>query len=492
MIPYPLSQMVWLPTIASPLALAAKRKSHYVAIATSLYVFAISLLVSLRVYKLGAVTEEIAWGERLGPYVLVADSLSTPIAVTIALLCFAVVVYSVKYMHGENLNAYYALYLLFETGMLGSVLAYNLALFFLFFELMLVPSWVLVGVWGTGDRVRIAYRYFMYTELGAIITLIGIAATYALTGTLDMRSLPKLVPSAMATTLLALTSVGLLVKMAVVPLHAWLPDTHAEAPTPISALLSPAMIGIGGYAIARLLYYVYPQAAGDSTAMLALAILALLTMAYGGLMALTQRDIKRLLAYSSISQMGYMLFGVASLSPLGLLGMVVLYISHGLSKAALFMVSGILHHTLGTRDIGEMRGLAPRMPYTAVVTLSAFLGLAGVPPFLGFWGEFLVFAGSVETALRGGIDTVRLAITILAIVLSVLTAAYGLWTIRRVFYGETAGAALKAKGDEWSLLAPAFALVALSVILGIYPSFITSFSSGLAEVVRCVTGLYGR
>ncbi|OYT29001.1 MAG: formate hydrogenlyase, partial [Thermofilum sp. ex4484_79] len=185
-------------------------------------------------------------------------------------------------------------------------------------------------------------------------------------------------------------------------------------------------------------------------------------------------DLKRLLAYSSISQMGYMLFGVASVSVVGVIGAVLLYVSHGLAKAVLFMISGVFMHELKTRRISELRGLAGLMPVTAVVTLIGFLSLAGVPPLLGFWSEIFIFAGSIYVAISGGIDVFRLIITSTAVVMSVLTAGYGLWTIKRVFYGEPSDKIREVAREPYGMLLPAVILTALTVILGIYPTMLVS------------------
>jgi NADH-quinone oxidoreductase subunit M len=288
---------------------------------------------------------------------------------------------------------------------------------------------------------------------------------------------------AVLTAILIAMLLGLLVKMAVFPLHTWLPDAHAEAPTPISALLSPAMIGIGGYAAIRIAYTAFPMVMSSWLFVTALAALAVVTMIYGGVMALAQDDIKRLLAYSSISQMGYLLFGVASLSVLGLTGAVLFYISHGLCKAVLFMMSGVLMHAFHTRSISRFGGLGPRMPFTATASLIAFLGLAGTPPMIGFWGEVFIFAGSMHTAFThlASVDMARALVTAVAIVGSALTAGYGLWTIRRVFFGQPNEETRRAKEGPAVMVAPIMILAALAVVLGVYPTVMAEPSSMLAS-----------
>jgi NADH-quinone oxidoreductase subunit M len=203
-------------------------------------------------------------------------------------------------------------------------------------------------------------------------------------------------------------------------------------------------------------------------------------MAYGGMMAFAQEDIKRLLAYSSISQMGYMLFGIASSSVIGVSGAFLIYVSHGLSKAALFMISGVFMHDLKTRKISEIRGLASKMPLTAICALVSFLGLAGVPPLIGFWGEIFVFAGAFYTSFNP-LDTAKLVTVVVGVVLSVLTAGYGLWTIRRIFYGELPDKYSDAHDPEWKMLYPILLMVILAIVIGIYPAPITEFVSNIVK-----------
>jgi len=487
-----LLQSIMAPILASAVTLVVGRsmreKTGWVAFLASLYSTLLLSTAFLKVYSGEVMVERYTSSHLIGAFTLVADGLNASIALTIAILSTVIAVYSIGYMKGEsNLGAYFTLYLLYEAGMIGTVLSSNLAFFFLFFELMLLPSWALVAVWGTGDRVKVAFKYFIFTEAGALSILAGIAATRALSGTFDMFKVAAGVGALDPGLLSAIVSaflIGFFVKMAIFPLHTWLPDAHAEAPTPISALLSPAMIGIGGYGAMRVLYTCFPMVLHLKVFMMTLGVLALITMAYGGFMAYAQSDLKRLLAYSSISQMGYMLFGIASASPIGVLGAILLYVSHGLCKASLFMISGIFMHEFKTRDINMLRGLAARMPYTATAALISFLGLAGAPPILGFWSELYIFLGSVYTASSGlALDVTRLSITGLAVVLSILTAGYGLWTVKRIFYGEENELAKTAHEASVMLLAPAFLLAVFAVVLGVYPGVVMKAFSLLARSV---------
>jgi NADH-quinone oxidoreductase subunit M len=273
------------------------------------------------------------------------------------------------------------------------------------------------------------------------------------------------------------------VKMAAFGVHIWLPHAHAEAPTPISALLSPAMIGIGGYAIVRILMTVSPELIGAIS--FQLSLWALITMVYGGFMALVQDDIKRLMAYSSISQMGYILLGVASVQVQGVSGAMFHYLSHGMGKGILFMVAGIIiTQAHGTRSISKLGGLAKRMPITATAALIGFLTILGVPPTSGFISEFLIFFGSVKSAMEPLILQ-RLIVSIGAVVSTVITAGYTLWTMRRVFFGGLPAEMREVNEPPFTMTAPLVVLAATAVLLGIFPDIVTSgMLSQISSMIR--------
>lgn len=493
-----LLQAVFVPIVFSAVALAAGRTlgkhGGWLAFAVLAYSTALLAFVAFQLPAWGGSLEaSYSWGPFIGEFTLVADGLSTPFALVIAMLSALIAVYSISYMaHEHHLDSYFALYLLYAGGMLGTVLTTNLASFFIFFELMLLPSWALIGVWGTGQREKIAFKYFMFTEAGALALLAGIVTTRFISGTFNIFEVAAGMVGVNFTTAVAIVSamlIGLFVKMAIFPLHTWLPDAHAEAPTPISALLSPAMVGIGGYAAIRIVYTGFPMVLESWQFITSLAVLAVVTMIYGGYMALAQDDIKRLLAYSSISQMGYLLFGVVSLSTLGLTGAILLYVSHGLGKAVLFMVAGIFIHSFKTRSIKSLGGLGGRMPYSATAALVGFLTLMGAPPLVGFWGEFLTFSGSIYTGFFGlaHIDLMRVGVTGVAVLFSVLTAGYGLWTVRRVFFGQTPPQLLDAREGPGLMVAPIIVLMVLTVLLGLYPTFITTIAaSSISPLVPSV------
>jgi len=424
----------------------------------------------------GGVQEFYDW-RPIGLFGLNADGLSVPILFTIALLCTLMSIYSIPYMHHiigddkKQFGLYYALLLLYSVGMMGAVLATNLIEFYLFFELMLIPSYFLIAKWGYGDRDRISFMYFMWTHIGALTFLAGILSIGYLSGTFDLQKIVMAnLPVNLRTWIVVLMVVGLLVKMAAFGLHIWLPHAHAEAPTPISALLSPAMIGIGGYAIVRIVMTVLPGAFFEIS--IALSIWAVVTMFYGGAMALVQDDIKRLLAYSSISQMGYILLGISSFQILGVSGSMFQYVTHGLGKGILFMMAGaIIMQAHGLRSIGKMGGLAYKMPITATAALIGFLTIMGIPPTTGFISEFLIFAGSFKEAFT--LDSMlRIALSFLGVVSTAITAGYSLWAVKRIFFGKLPEELSNVTEAPWVVTGPLLVLAVVSLILGVYPDLV--------------------
>jgi len=459
-------------------------KAGWLAFVALAYSTTLTLLAGAQ----GGVSEYYYW-KPIGLFGFNADGLSIPILFTISLLCTLLSIYSSVYMRHtiedkKQFGMFYALYLLYSVGMMGAVLATDLIEFYLFFELMLIPSYFLIAKWGSGDRDRISFMYFMWTHIGALAFLAGILSIGYLTGTFDLGSIMTgAIPENLRLWIVVLMVTGLLVKMAAFGLHIWLPHAHAEAPTPISALLSPAMIGIGGYAIVRIVMSILPTAFLEVST--ALMVWAVVTMFYGGAMALVQDDIKRLLAYSSISQMGYILLGISSVQVLGVSGAMFQYVTHGLGKGILFMVAGaIMLQADGLRSIRRMGGLAAKMPLTATAALLGFFTIMGLPPTTGFVSEFLIFAGSFHEAFTLG-STFRLALAFLGVVSTALTAGYSLWAIKRIFFGQLPSELSNVKEAPLTITGPILVLAAISIMIGIFPDIIERL---LLPVVKMILG----
>src|SRR5215217_8143762 len=471
--------------------------------------------------------EQYAWGQ-FGNFGLRLDGLSLPFALIIYILCTVIALYSRPYMvhkvkedlpehgnggggaagvggvghdssndpsvHGsralpsENIESssqatvldtqqyvnsqvalYFALYLTFSMGMLGTVLATNLIQFYVFFELMLVPSFFLIAFYGYGARRRIALMFFFWTHVGAVVLLLALLSMGFFAGGFDfdtIRANASQIPVQWMSIIVFALVVGLGVKLAALLLHIWLPYAHAEAPTPVSALLSPAMIGIGAYGLLRLWLELLTGSYAEYS--LYINLWGLATIIYGGAMALMQDDIKKVLAYSSISQMGYILFGLGSESVLGITGATMMYVTHGLGKAILFMMAGSIILQTGTRSMSKLGGLAGKMPYTAVIAMIGALTIIVIPPTSGFMAEWILFNGVLQTAVAQ-MDPLRTTMFALGILTTVLSSAYILWMYKRIFFGKIPEQLTHVKDSNRYITATMAVLAALTLIIGVYP-----------------------
>lgn len=373
-----------------------------------------------------------------------------------------------KYLNSQ-MGLYFALYLAFSMGMFGTVLATNLIQFYVFFELMLVPSFFLIAFYGYGARRRIALMFFFWTHVGAVVLLLALLSMGFFAGGFDfdtIRANASQIPVQWMSIIVFALVVGLGVKLAAFILHIWLPYAHAEAPTPVSALLSPAMIGIGAYGLLRLWLELLTGSYAEYS--LYINLWGLATMIYGGAMALMQDDIKRVLAYSSISQMGYILFGLGSESVLGITGATMMYISHGLGKAILFMMAGSIILQTGTRSMSKLGGLAGKMPYTAVITMIGALTIIGIPPTSGFMAEWILFNGVLQTGVNHW-DSLRVAAFGIGILATVLSSAYILWMYKRVFFGKISEEHIHVRDSSKYITVTMAVLAAITLIIGVIP-----------------------
>ncbi|HET7389817.1 MAG TPA: NADH-quinone oxidoreductase subunit M [Nitrososphaeraceae archaeon] len=369
-----------------------------------------------------------------------------------------------------QMGLYFALYMTFSMGMLGTVLATNLIEFFVFFELMLVPSFFLIAFYGYGARMRIALMFFFWTHVGAVVLLLGLLAMGFFAGSFDfnvVKANAAKIPAQWLSIIVFALVVGLGVKLAAFLLHIWLPYAHAEAPTPVSALLSPAMIGIGAYGLLRLWLDLLTGSYAQYS--LYINMWGLATMIYGGAMALMQDDIKRVLAYSSISQMGYILFGLGSASELGITGGTLMYVTHGLGKAILFMMAGSIILQTGTRSMSKLGGLGGKMPYTAVIAMIGGLTIIGIPPTSGFMAEWILFNGVLQTGIHDA-NSFRVALFGIGILTTVLSSAYILWMYKRIFFGKIPEELVHVKDSNRYVTVTMATLAAITLIIGVYPN----------------------
>ncbi|MEA2641667.1 MAG: NADH-quinone oxidoreductase subunit [Chloroflexota bacterium] len=403
----------------------------------------------------------VPWIPQLGiGYVVGLDGLSLPMFVLNALLVFLAVL--ISWNTTLRPREYFALVLALETAVAGVFSALDFILFFLFWELELAPMFLLIGIWGGARREYAAMKFILYTVAGSAFMLLGIFILYLASPahTFDMLQLgsQRLAP-AVQSLIWILLFIGFAVKVPIFPLHTWLPDAHTEAPTAISVLLAGVLLKMGAYGILRANFTLLPDATHQFA--LLLGILAVINIVYGALVAMVQGDLKRVIANSSISHMGYVLLGASSLTAIGIQGAVFQMFTHGTITGLLFIMVGLIYDRTHTRAIADLGGLAARMPKIAAIFIVAALASLGLPGLSGFVSEFLVFLGSFPV---WGVQTILGVFTI------VLTAGYMLWVVERVLFGP--------ERPEWAHLGDAtgremFAvgvLVAVIVLIGVFPA----------------------
>ncbi len=419
-------------------------------------------------------------------YHLGVDGLSLPLVVLTAFLGFLAVLISWKI--DLRVREYFAWLLLLETSILGVFLSLDLLLFFIMWEIEVIPMYFLINIWGAGRKEYSAIKYAVYTLFGSAFMLAGILSLYFTTGSLSMIDIGQrglgLVQSIMpASAIFFLLLIGFAVKLPVFPFHTWLPDAHTDAPTAVSVMLAGALIKMGGYGMIRLCVTMFPPVAQQYAVIL--VILAVIGVLYGAAVTMRQTDFKRLIAYSSISHMGYVLLGIFALGKVSLVGAALQMFSHGLVTGLLFAMVGLVMHNAHERDLRKLGGLARQVPVITVVFSIAGLASLGLPSTSGFAAEFLVFVGSFSSSLVSGIQVY----TILGVLGVVLTAGYILWMLQRVFYGpplEQYDGTADADVLERVYM---FAFVAVIMLVGIYPAILTDvIKLGISPIMGLLGG----
>jgi NADH-quinone oxidoreductase subunit M len=364
-------------------------------------------------------------------------------------------------------KAFYAWLLVLEAGCLGVFLALDLFLFFVFFEIVLVPMYFLIGQWGYGNRTYAALKFFLYTMLGSAFMLVALISTAVLHQravggplTFDLATIATQpgIATNTARWLFLGFAIAFAVKVPLFPVHTWLPDAHTEAPTAGSVILAGVMLKLGTYGLIRYGLYLFPEATVFfAPAMVTLGVIGIV---YGAIVATMQKDLKRLVAYSSVAHLGFIVLGTFALTQQGIEGGVLQMVNHGLSTGALFLLVGFIYDRRHTREIAKLKGLQKAAPVMAGVFTVVMLSSIGLPGLNGFVGEFLILAGSFLT---------RRWWTVVAATGVILAAVYLLWAYQRVFHGEPDEENASFAEMKWSeglVMAP---LIALIVFLGVYP-----------------------
>ena len=372
---------------------------------------------------------------------------------------------------------FFAVLLVLQVAMMGVFVSLDFILFYVFWEMMLIPMYLLIGVWGHERRVYATVKFFLYTFAGSVLMLVAILAIRSNTGTFNIEAIPPEMADA-SIVLQRWVFVAFLfafaIKVPMFPFHTWLPDAHVEAPTGGSMLLAGVLLKMGAYGFLRFMLPMTPDAVVESRGLL--IGLSLVAIIYGALVSLVQTDLKKLIAYSSVSHMGFVTLGIFSNTQTGMDGALILMFSHGFVSAALFFAVGVLYERAHTRRIADLGGIAGRMPVYAVALAFFSLASLGLPLLSGFVGEFLILVGAFE---------VSIAIGALAAIGVILAAAYMLWMYQRVALGHLRNRALEGLPDVNRVEAAAFgALAVLVVWVGVYPiTFVSMLSPTTAQLV---------
>jgi NADH-quinone oxidoreductase subunit M len=431
------------------------------------------------------------------------DGISLPLLILTMIIVPACIIYSWDHFpEPHNPKAFLALILLLETGMLGTFVAQDLILFFIFFEVVLLPMFFMIGVWGGPNREYASIKFFLFTLFGSALMLVSFLAIFFLSKvqTFDMVTLSHLHGAGIAKSTAVLVFAGLFlgfaIKVPMFPFHTWLPDAHTEAPTVGSVILAAVLLKLGTYGFIRIALPILPQAARVWAPWIGL--LAVIGIIYGALCCLAQRDMKRLIAFSSVAHMGFVMLGIATLTSFGINAAVFGMVAHGLITGMLFFLAGGVQERFKTREMSRLGGLLTQAPHLGWILGFSVMASLGLPGLAGFWGEFPAVLSSFSPAklapglagnLGGALWTYRTYMVIAAIG-TVLAAGYLLWMLQRVAFGkvkeEWEGVHIHdVHVPEWIAWTP---LLALIVALGVYPNLIFHMTDQAASNVARIFG----
>jgi NAD(P)H-quinone oxidoreductase subunit 4 len=473
-----LSVLIWLPLLGAlvitllPAATAEKRSQGIALLfATAIALWTGVILVQFDPTLPGLqFVESLAWIEPLGlTYQLGIDGLSIPLIAINSLLVWIVIYSSDRDRTRPRL--YYSLILILCAGVAGAFVAQNLLLFFLFYEVELIPLYLMIAICGGNRRGYAAMKFLIYTAISGILLLAAFFGLSLLSGIgsfdyalLQGQGLPLVTQLVLLTTIV----IGFGIKIPIVPFHTWLPDAHVEAPTEVSVLLAGVLLKLGTYGLIRFGLQLFPQAWGYFAPVL--AVLAVVNVLYGSFVAIAQTDMKKIVAYSSVGHMGYILLAAAAATPLSLAGSIAQMVSHGLISALLFLLVGVVYAKTGTRDVTVLRGLlTPErgLPLVGSLMILGVMASAGIPGMVGFIAEFIVYRSSI---------LVFPVQTLLCMIGTALTAVYFLNLINRAFFGRLPDRFDNLPPILWRERIPAIAIVVLIIAFGLEPSWMLRWS----------------
>ena len=481
-----LSALILIPLVSAAIIGLIPLKGkvpRQIAIATAASVLAINLIMAIQFdfqQQNFQFVEDISWIDWIGlNYHLGVDGLSFPLILLNSSLTL-IAIFSTS-LTIERPRLYYAMLLLLSGGAAGAFLAQDLLLFFLFYELEIVPLYFLIAIWGGAKRGYAAMKFLLYTALSGILVLASFLGLVWLTeaSSFDYLALRSHnLPLATQLLLLAPLLVGIFIKIPIFPFHTWLPDAHVEASTPISVLLAGVLLKLGTYALLRFAVGLFLE--GWVYLAPWLAILAAISALYGASCAIAQKDMKKVVAYSSIAHMSYILLAATATTRLSMTAAVFQMVSHGLISAFLFLLVGMVYKKTGSRDVDFLRGLLnpeKGLPVTGGMMILGVMASSGLPGMVGFISEFLVFRASFP---------IFPIPTLLCLVGTGLTAVYFLLMINKVFFGRLTEGLVQLPPVKWQEHAPAFALLLLIIAFGLKPDWVTHWSE--VQAIALLTG----
>jgi len=438
--------------------------------------------------------DPITWfsvqGKFLVTYQVGVDGLSMPL-LFLSMIVFLASVLSSFYIKDRE-ELYYGLFLMLMTGLIGTFVSLDLFVFYIFWEVTLVPMFFIIAIWGGPNKYYASFKFFIYTHLASLVMLIGIFYMYINgDGSFNMITLRDYfatsgISNGLIMLIFFLVFIGFVTKFPQVPVHTWLPDAHVQAPSPGSAILAGLLLKMGGYGLIRIGFWIFMKtnfftSEEGKIVRVTLLVIAVISMFYPALIALKQQDLKRMIAYSSISHMGVVLIGLAAFNETGFIAAIFMMVAHGVISPALFLLAGIIEHNTKnhTRIIDKIGGLAEKMPFAGALFVFMGFASAGLPLLAGFVAEFLafssIFASDLFPAYQGLIYVGVLSI--------IITASYYLWAMMRVVFGSSGEELENAKPAKWWEIVPIYILAFFTLLFGVVPGLIEKVMDSWAKAI---------